>query len=173
MIFAGVAVGNLAGLQLAHGAGFSNSREVRLLASGAGWVVLLKRLIVGDYITQINTVIVTSILATSLNIHVKPYEYRSLGAGGLIAGCVKETSNKLAKAALQLTYQALPWCLRRLWKPPIHSLKETSNLAAHGIPVNAHGQAWDIITTSRYVSYACLGWSVTGVSFLLFRTLQS
>ena len=95
-----------------------------------------------------------------------------MGAGGLIAGGMKEVSHKLAKVALKVTYQALPWSLRRFWRPPIHNLNGKSTLAAHGIPVNSAGQAWDVLTTSRYISYACLGWGVIGISFILFRNLQ-
>lgn len=48
MIFAGVAVGNLAGLQLAHGQQGRHPDEARLLTSGASSLVLLKRLLLGD-----------------------------------------------------------------------------------------------------------------------------
>lgn len=86
-----------------------------------------------------------------------------------MAGAARELSKKAAQAVLIPVYGTFPLGLRRLWRPPIHSLAQESKLAAHGIPVDGSGFPWDVLTTSRFVSYACLGWTVTGGSFLVFR----
>ena len=67
-------------------------------------------------------------------------------------------------------YAAAPHFLRRLWRPPIHNMGDSS-LTAHGIPVNKQGVPWDVLTTSRFVSYACLAWVVLGGSFEVFKAL--
>jgi len=59
----------------------------------------------------------------------------------------------------------------RLWRPPIHNMDPSSKLGQRGIPVDARGIPWDVLTTSRFVSYACLAWVVLGGSFWLFREL--
>ena len=46
--------------------------------------------------------------------------------------------------------------MRRFWRPPVHSLDPSSKLAQRGIPVDTRGIPWDVLTTSRFISYACL-----------------
>jgi len=84
---------------------------------------------------------------------------------------VREATKKLALMVLGPVYAAMPGALRRFWRPPIHNMDNTSKLAQQGIPVDPKGIPWDVLTTSRFVSYACLGWVVAGGAFWLFRML--
>ena len=95
---------------------------------------------------------------------------RCVHAGGILAGVTREATKQLALVSLGPVYRAAPTFLRRLWRPPIHNMGE-SPLTAHGIPVNKQGVPWDVLTTSRFVSYACLAWIVLGGSFEVFKAL--
>lgn len=91
--------------------------------------------------------------------------------GGTLAGLTLEATKKLALKVLKPCYNAVPLLLRRVWQPPIHNLDQSSGWAAKGIPVDVRGIPWDILTTSRFLSYACLSWIVNGGCFWVFRYL--
>ena len=84
---------------------------------------------------------------------------------------VRELAKALALRILAPLYQQVPIVLRRLWRPPIHTLKPDSPYSRLGIPVNAKGVPWDVLTTTKFVSYACLGYFVSGGCFSLFDHL--
>ena len=84
----------------------------------------------------------------------------------------KEFTKKLAGKALVPVYAAMPVALRKLWAPPIYSLQREDPMSQQGIPVDKNGVPWDIYTTTRFISYGCLAWMVTGGSFRLFWLIE-
>ena len=88
--------------------------------------------------------------------------------GGALAEGSKELTKKVAGRALLPMYAAAPiWC-RRFWRPPIYTLQKDNALSKQGVPVDKDGLPWDIYTTTRFISYGCLAWTVTGLSFRIF-----
>ncbi len=95
-----------------------------------------------------------------------------LPAGGILTGLSREAAKKLALMTLRPCYNAVPLPVRRIWQPPIHNLDRDSKWAAQGIPVDPRGICWDVLTTSRFLSYTALAWVVCGGCLSLFRHLD-
>ena len=83
-----------------------------------------------------------------------------LVAGLTAVAAVKAASKQVVAAVVLLPYRAVPLRLRRVWQPPMHSLSQRARAARTGIPVDEKGAPWDEIMTTKFVSYAALGWAV-------------
>ena len=82
---------------------------------------------------------------------------------------MKALSKQVIVTLLPLVYRIVPINLRKLWQPPLHSLK----LAEYdGIPVDEEGRPWDVSVTARFISYASIGWTVVDLSPVAFRLLS-
>lgn len=81
-------------------------------------------------------------------------------AGLAAVAAVKVASKQVVATVVPLPYCAVPLRLRRVWQPPMHSLSERARAARTGIPVDQKGAPWDEIMTTKFVSYAALGWAV-------------
>jgi len=93
-----------------------------------------------------------------------------LACGFATVGVVHVAAKAVAALGVPLAYRAVPLALRRLWQPPLHSLveqegRENGGGGGPGIPVDAKGRPWDVSITTRFVSYAVLGWGVSDASF--------
>lgn len=82
---------------------------------------------------------------------------------------MKPLSKQVVVTLLPLVYLVVPIRLRRLWQPPLHSLKPSKH---EGIPVDEDGNPWDIAVTARFISYASIGWTVVDLSPVVFRLLR-
>ena len=93
------------------------------------------------------------------------FALRRLALGFTLVALVKELSKRLVLALVPLPYRACPLRLRRLWQPPVPSLKRNEKrMERLGIPVDSSGRPWDEILTAKFVSYAALGWAVAWVA---------
>ena len=81
---------------------------------------------------------------------------------------MKPLSKQVVVKLLPLVYRVVPIRLRRLWQPPLHSLKSPQH---EGIPVDENGHPWDISVTARFISYASIGWTVVDFSLVVFNLL--
>lgn len=109
------------------------------------------------------------ILAAALALHS---EVLPKFAGGALTGVAREATKKLALIILKPCYNVVPLVIRRIWQPPIHNLDATSKWASKGIPVDPRDIPWDVLTTSRFLSYTALAWVVTGGNFWLFKKMN-
>ena len=82
---------------------------------------------------------------------------------------MKPLSKQVVVSLLPLVYQVVPINLRKLWQPPLHSLRPPKH---EGIPVDEHGKSWDIAVTARFISYASVGWTVVDLSHVVFQLLH-
>lgn len=89
--------------------------------------------------------------------------------GFVLVVAMKALSKQVIVTLLPLVYRIVPINLRKLWQPPLHSLK----LAEYdGIPVDEEGRPWDVSVTARFISYASIGWTVVDLSPVAFRLLS-
>ena len=82
---------------------------------------------------------------------------------------MKPLSKQIVVTLLPLVYLVVPVNLRRLWQPPLHSLKPPKH---EGIPVDEEGKPWDVAVTARFISYASIGWTVVDLSPVVFQLLR-
>lgn len=74
---------------------------------------------------------------------------------------MKPLTKQIIIVLLPRVYKVVPVNLRRLWQPPLHSLKPERH---KGIPVDEAGQPWDVSVTARFISYASIGYTVAGLA---------
>ena len=89
-------------------------------------------------------------------------------AGFVLVVVMKPLSKQLVVTVLPLVYKVVPVDLRKLWQPPLHSLKPPKH---EGIPVDESGQSWDVSVTARFISYASIGWTVVDFAPFMFQVL--
>lgn len=90
-------------------------------------------------------------------------------AGFVLVIIMKLLSKQIVVKLLPLVYLVVPVSLRKLWQPPLHSLKPPRH---EGIPVDEDGQPWDVAVTARFISYASIGWTVVDLSPVVFQLLR-
>ncbi|DBA69260.1 TPA: hypothetical protein ACH3X2_013000 [Trebouxia sp. C0005] len=88
--------------------------------------------------------------------------------GFVLVVVMKPLSKQVVVIFLPLVYKLVPVDLRKLWQPPLHSLKPPKH---EGIPVDENGQSWDVSVTARFISYASIGWTVVDLAPLMFQML--
>ena len=89
-------------------------------------------------------------------------------AGFVLVIVMKPLSKQVVVTFLPLVYKMVPVDLRKLWQPPLHSLKPPKH---EGIPVDENGQSWDVSVTARFISYASIGWTVVDLAPFMFEVL--
>lgn len=89
-------------------------------------------------------------------------------AGFVLVIVMKPLSKQVVVTFLPLVYKMVPVDLRKLWQPPLHSLKPPKH---EGIPVDENGQSWDVSVTARFISYASIGWTVVDLAPFMFQVL--
>ena len=89
-------------------------------------------------------------------------------AGFVLVIVMKPLSKQVVVTFLPLMYKLVPVDLRKLWQPPLHSLKPPKH---EGIPVDENGQSWDVSVTARFISYASIGWTVVDLAPVMFQVL--
>lgn len=95
-----------------------------------------------------------------------------LVCGFATAAAVHLAAKAAARRGVPAAYRAVPLRLRRLWQPPLHSLRKDRLWAALRIPVDAGGRPWDVSITTRFLSYAALGWAVSDGAFVVMRVAE-
>ena len=90
-------------------------------------------------------------------------------AGFVLVIVMKPLSKQVVVSFLPLVYLVVPISLRKLWQPPLHSLKPAKHEV---IPVDEHGKPWDVAVTARFISYASIGWTVVDLSPVVFKLLR-
>ncbi|KAL0018005.1 hypothetical protein WJX77_009909 [Trebouxia sp. C0004] len=88
--------------------------------------------------------------------------------GFVLVIVMKQLSKQVVVTFLPLVYKMVPVDLRKLWQPPLHSLKPPKH---EGIPVDEDGQSWDVSVTARFISYASIGWTVVDLAPFMFQVL--
>jgi membrane-associated phospholipid phosphatase len=88
-----------------------------------------------------------------------------LACGFGTAALVHVAAKATARTCVPFAYRAVPLALRRLWQPPLHSLMTDRKWTALRIPLDARGRPWDVSITTRFLSYAALGWGVSDGAF--------
>lgn len=89
-------------------------------------------------------------------------------AGFALIVAMKPLTKQVVVSMLPMVYKVVPVNLRRLWQPPLHSLKPPTH---EGIPVDEHGQPWDVSVTARFISYASIGYTVAGLAPMVYSML--
>lgn len=90
-------------------------------------------------------------------------------AGFVLVIVMKPLSKLVVTTFLPLVYLVVPVNLRKLWQPPLHTLKPPTY---EGIPVDEKGQPWDVSVTARFISYASIGWTVVDLAPFAFHLLD-
>ena len=90
-------------------------------------------------------------------------------AGFVLVIVMKPLSKQIIVTFLPLLYLVVPVSLRKLWQPPLHSLKPPKH---EGIPVDEHSKPWDVAVTARFISYASIGWTVVDLAPVTFNLLH-
>jgi hypothetical protein len=80
-----------------------------------------------------------------------------LMAGLAMLGAVKVCSKQMGVYLLPLLYAYFPTRIRRLWQPPIVDTQESA--ISGGIKQTLDGRDADIDATTRFASYAALGFA--------------
>ena len=87
-----------------------------------------------------------------------------LMSGLLVLGVAKVVSKRLFSLLLPPLYTYFPIRIRRLWQPPIVGTQEVTT--TEGIKQTLDGRDADIDATTRFASYAALGFGASlGVIF--------
>jgi len=85
-------------------------------------------------------------------------------SGLLVLGVAKVVSKRLFSLLLPPLYTYFPIRIRRLWQPPIVGTQEVTT--TEGIKQTLDGRDADIDATTRFASYAALGFAASlGVIF--------
>lgn len=96
--------------------------------------------------------------------------YRSITTAGFaLVVIMKPLTKQVIVTVLPWVYKIVPIGLRKLWQPPLHSLKPPTY---EGIPVDESGQPWDVSVTARFISYASIGYTVAGIAPMVYRLLH-